>query len=173
MCLMLCYQGLHAAPDKKDPPAKIKDNPTTLIEYLAQEKNLLNIDINNAKQYIAPKDKQEFDQRIERINSSLSIIDAKIESLNSFLDNEKKQSVDLNQKLKYLQQLPLNNDEINIQERVARTDTLLTVSNKTLELINENINLAQQLKVELSEETKKLKAWQDQFDLDQIGRAHV
>ncbi|RUR12957.1 mechanosensitive ion channel domain-containing protein [Legionella sp. km772] len=163
---LLCYQGLYAA-EKKEQFTKIKDNPSTLIEYLAQEKNFLNIAINNAKQYVSPKDKKEFDNRIDQIKASLTIVDAKIESLNSFLENEKKQSLELNQKLKYLQQLPLNNDEINIQERVAKTETLLTVSNKTLELINENINLAQQLKIELSEETRKLQVWQEHFDLEQ------
>ncbi len=166
MIALLGYQWLYAAGEKAK-PTKIKDNPSTLIEYLAQEKNFLNIAINNTKQYISPKDETEFDNRMEHINASLTIVDAKIESLNSFLENEKKQSVELNQKLKYLQQLPLNNDEINIQERVAKTETLLVVSDKTLELVNENINLAQQLKIELIEETKKLKVWQEHFSLEQ------
>ena len=167
MIALFFYQGLNAATEKKVQPVKIKDNPSTLIEYLAQEKNFLNIAINNAKQYVPPQDANEFDNRLREISASLTIIDAKIESLNSFLDNEKKQNLELTQKLKYLQQLPFNNDEINIQERVAKTETLLTVSNKTLELINENITLAQQLKIELNEETRKLKAWHDFFNLEQ------
>ncbi len=161
------YQGLHAAGKKEPITVTTQDNPSTLIEYLAQEKNFLIIAINNIKQYIAPKDKKEFDDRQKQIKASLTIVDAKIESLNSFLENEKKHSIDLNQKLKYLQQLPLTNDEINIQERVAKTESLLTISNKTLELIGENINLAQQLKFELLDKTKILNAWEEHFNLEQ------
>lgn len=163
---LFCNSELYAAA-KKEPVVKAHDNPSTLIEYLIQEKNTLNLTVNTAKRYLSPQNKKEFNSQQEKINASLTIIDAKIESLNSFASNEKKQNNDLNQKLKYLQQLPLNNNEINIQERVAKTETLLTISDKTLELIDENINLAQQLKLELLDQLKKLHIWQEQFDFEQ------
>lgn len=154
------------ATNAKAKPAPVKSNPATLIEYLAQERSFLTNTIKQAKTYVAPKNEKEFNDKTKQIEASLTIVDAKIESLNAFLDNQRKQGVDLNQKLKYLQQLPLSNNE-NIPERVGRTETLLAMNGKTLELITETIDLAQQLKVELLEETKKLKTWQEHFYLEQ------
>jgi potassium efflux system protein len=159
-------QGLYAAKHKIK-PALLKDNPSALIDYLAQEKIFLNASIQNAKDYPHPKDEKEFNIQKKQISDSLTIVDAKIESLGSFLENANKQSNDLNQKLKYLQQLPLTNTEINIQEQVAKTENLLIVNNKTLELTDDNIELAQQLKTGLIDEAKKLDVWRAHFDLEQ------
>lgn len=144
-----------------------QEKPATLIEYLAKEKSFLISSIDKVKQDNAPKDDKDFNFKTQQIAGSLTIINAKIESLNSFLDNEKKNSLNLNLKLKYFQQLPLNNSEINIQERVARTEALLIANTQTIELINENLELAQQLRVELLEETKKINVWREHFLLEQ------
>lgn len=159
-------QGLYAA-QKKAKPTPVKTNPATLTEYLTQEKNFLNNAINNTKQYENPKNEKEYNDKTQQITASLTITNAKIESLNLFLDNEKKQSLELNQKLKYLQQLPLTNTEFNIQEQVLKTEALLVLNEKTLELINQTIELAQQLKTELIDDVKKLDTWREHFALEQ------
>ena len=163
-------QGLWAAQEKEKQAPKtniVKNTPTTLIDYLQQEKIFLTKAINQTKQYINPKNEKEFNSKTAQIAASLTIVDAKIESLSSFLENQKNQALDLNQKLKYLQQLPLNNTETNVHERVTRTEGLLTLNDQTLGLINENIEHAQQLKMELLDATKKLKTWQERFYLEQ------
>jgi potassium efflux system protein len=159
-------QGGYAAGLKNKTPA-IKDNPTALIEYLTQEGAILKTTLTNTKKYTLPNTEHEYQNQLEHINASLTLVDAKIESLGSFLDHEKKQSDDLSQKLKYLQQLPLNKTGINIQEQVAKTEDLLSVNDKTLELTSENIDLVMQLKAQYSDELKKLSLWRAQFDLDQ------
>lgn len=158
--LFLCFsQQLNSAP--------AKESTATLIEYLAQEKTNLTIAVNDAKQHISPKDEQQYQLRMQQISTMLSMTSAKIESLEGFLDNQNKQQIDLNLRLKHLQQLPLANGELSIQERVAKVETLLTVNKKTIELINENLDLAKQFQLLLNDEIKKLQLWKSNFDLEQ------
>ena len=77
---------------------------------------------------------------MQQISSMLTMTSAKIQILEGFLDNQNKQQVNLNQRLKYLQQLPLASAEVTIQERVGKVETLITVNKKTTELIKENYN---------------------------------
>jgi len=153
--------------NKYDKIKPVHDTPLTLIAYLNQEKVFLTASIDKAKKYIAPADEAAFHQQMQQIDASLTIVDAKIESLTSLLENQKKQSLDLTQKLKYLQQLPEANGEMNIEEQVSKTEILLEVNDKTVDLIDENIGLAKQLRVELFEETKKLKVWKEHYELEQ------
>lgn len=143
------------------------ENNATLVEYLAQEKTHLTIAINNEKQQNAPKDELQFNTRMSQVTALLTMNSAKIESLNGFLENEHKLQIDLNQRLKHLQQLPLANAEITIQERVGKVETLLTVNEKTIDLINENLELAKQLQSFLNDEVENLQLWKSNFVLEQ------
>jgi potassium efflux system protein len=160
LMLSFCPRSTTAAP-------KTKEQNPSLMEYLVQEKTQLSIDINKEKQFSSPKNEEDFKAQLKQIDSSLVIIDAKIESLNSFLDNQKKREQELNQRLKHIQQLPLAGEVIATQERVAKIETLQTINNKTIDLINENLNLAKQLRILLSDEIKTLNSWKERFDLDQ------
>ncbi len=147
--------------------APVEETHTTLIEYLAQEKTHLNIDINNAKQNTLPKDEAQYNSKLKQITTIQTITKAKIESLEGFLDNQNKQLISLNQRLKHLQQLPLASGELSIQERVAKVDNLITVNKKTTELIDENLTLARQFNTALNEELSKLKLWYQNYKLEQ------
>jgi potassium-dependent mechanosensitive channel len=164
LLLTFCFsQQLSAAPVKETP----KESTATLVEYLAQEKTNLTIAINDGKVHSSPKDEEQYKLRMQQISTMLSMISAKIETLEGFLDNQNKQQVNLNLRLKHLQQLPLASGELSIQERVAKVETLLTVNKKTIELINENLDLAKQLQVLLNDEIKDLQLWKANFDLEQ------
>lgn len=144
-----------------------KESKATLVEYLAQEKTHLTIAINNTDRNTLPKDEGQYNQKMQQISSMLTMTKAKIQSLEGFLDNQNKQQVALNQRLKYLQQLPLASAEISIQERVAKVETLLTVNNKTIELINENLELAHEFEVALQNEINSLQLWKKNYELEQ------
>jgi len=148
-------------------PISSKEKNATLIEYLEQEKIYLTIAINNAKEYLSPKDEKEFNTKLNQTSAMLTVTVAKTQVLEGFLDNQNKQHINFNQRLKHLQQLPLANAEITIQERVGKVEALLITSNKTIELINENLALAKQLQILLNDELKKLSLWKENFELEQ------
>ncbi|AAU27561.1 TPA: mechanosensitive ion channel [Legionella pneumophila] len=145
--------------------ASVKENNATLVEYLAHEKTHLTIAINEIKQKSAPKDEQEYNEKLRQIRTILSMNKAKIESLNSFSENQKKEEVNLNDQLKRLQQMPLANAEVTIQEKVGKIETLLTVNKKTTELIAETLDLAKQYQLLLNDVLNELKLWKANFDL--------
>lgn len=147
--------------------SKEKESKASLIEYLAQEKTHLTIAINNAAQNVQPTNEAQYNSKTQQISSMLTMAQAKIQSLEGFLDNQNKQQVTLNQRLKYLQQLPLASAEISIQERVAKVETLITVNKKTIELINENLVLARELVISLNDEIKELQLWKKNYELEQ------
>ena len=144
-----------------------KETKATLIEYLVQEKTHLTIAINNAEHNTPPKNEEQFKATMQHISSILTMTSAKVQSLEGFLDNQNKQQMNLKQRLKYLQQLPLASAEVSIQERVAKVETLLTVNKKTIELINENLVLAREFEVSLKDQIKGLQLWKQKYELEQ------
>ncbi|HFD2319457.1 TPA: mechanosensitive ion channel protein MscS, partial [Legionella pneumophila] len=82
-----------------------------------------------------------------------------------FSENQKKEEVNLNDQLKRLQQMPLANAEVTIQEKVGKIETLLTVNKKTTELIAETLDLAKQYQLLLNDILNELKLWKANFDL--------
>lgn len=137
------------------------------MEYLAHEKTHLTIAINEIKQRSMPKDEKEYSEKMRQIRTILSMNKAKIESLNGFLDNQKKEEVNLNEQLKHLQQMPIANGEVNIQEKVGKIETLLTVNKKTTELIVETLDLAKQYQLLLNDALNELELWKANFDLEE------
>lgn len=137
------------------------------MEYLAHEKTHLTIAINEIKQRSMPKDEKEYSEKVRQIRTILSMNKAKIESLNGFLDNQKKEEVNLNEQLKHLQQMPIANGEVNIQEKVGKIETLLTVNKKTTELIVETLDLAKQYQLILNDALNELELWKANFDLEE------
>ena len=145
----------------------IKKTNATLIDYLSQEQTQLTSDIDDAKQQILPKDQTEFTLKMQRIVTMLTITQAKMNSLEGFLDNQNKQLAELNQKLKNVQQLPLANAEQNIIERVARIEKAIALNKKTSELINTNRDLTDEFQKILDDNVKDLEAWNVNFKLEQ------
>ena len=160
--LLFISHPINAASSKES-----KENKATVVEYLAQEKTHVTIAVNDVKQHALPKDEKEFNAKMQQISSMLTMTTAKIQSLEGFLENQNKQQIVLNQRLKYLQQLPLASAEVTIQERVAKVETLLTVNKKTTELIKENLQLAREFELLLKDETKELQLWKENYALKQ------
>ncbi len=168
LILLLGLSGqLHTATPSNPVTLPEEQINATLVEYLAQEKTHLTISINDAKQQTAPLDEQQYNAKMQQTSALLTMNRAKIQTFEGFLENQNKQLTYLNQRLKYLQQLPIANGDVSVQERVGKVETLLTVNKKTIELINENLDLAQQFQVVLNDEIKKLKLWKSNFELEQ------
>ena len=174
-CSLLVFLGIfftfshslvYSAPIKSEAKTSL-DNPNNLFNYLSQEKNYLSLLIIETKKHLNPHNILDFDEQMQKIAASTTMIDAKIESLQSLLVNQKMQSIELNQKLKYLQQSPSINAEKSLEARVARVDALLTINNQTIDLISGNINLANQFKVALSDQVQKLNGWKIRYNLEQ------
>lgn len=148
--------------------ASTQENTISLVDYLTQEKSHLTSVINEVKKNIDPKDEQDYHLKLNQVSSTLTLNSAKIQSLEGFLVTQNKQQIHLNQQLKHLQQLPLTEiGGIPIQERVAKVEKLLTINKKTIELITDNISLAQQIQVELKDELEQLALWYKNFQLEQ------
>lgn len=149
----------YCAPEKK--------TNATLIDYLTQENNQLTQYIKEAKTLDLPKDKADFNAKKQHIATMLVLTKAKIESLDGFLDIQKKQLADSNLKLKNLQQLPLASADEAIQERVANIERLIHLNKKTLELIEDNLELADEFKNALNENAITLDEWHANFQLEE------
>lgn len=145
----------------------VKKTSATLVEYLAEEKTHLTISINDVKQRTQPKNEEQYNIEVQQITTMLTMNTAKIQSLEGFLENQNKHDVYLNLRLKHLQQLPLASGDISVQERVGKVETLLTVNKKTLELINENLELANQYQGLLNDAMKELNLWKSNYELQQ------
>lgn len=146
--------------------APTKKTNATLIEYLTEEKTHLTIDINNLKQFIPPKDLEQYNVRVKQVSAMVSMNNAKIETLDGFLDAQSKQLNQYNQRLKTLQQMPLASADKSMQEKVGHVETLITLNKKTIELITDNLNLAKQFQTSLNDEVKQLDLWHQNYLLE-------
>ncbi|MGL5742348.1 MAG: mechanosensitive ion channel domain-containing protein [Legionella sp.] len=156
--LFLLSLGAASAPEKTQ---------VTFIEYLNQEKSHLTAAIQEAKQPIVLKTEQEYKTKMKQVSAIRSMAHVKIENLNGFLDHQYKEQNNLNQRLKLLQQLPLNKEEISIPERVAKVEDLLRINKETSLLITENLQLSKEYQSALNEEIKHLETWHSEFVLEQ------
>jgi potassium efflux system protein len=147
--------------------APVKGSSATLHEYLVQEKTHLKKVLDEEKQSVLPKTEQQFIERLQKITMLLSMNSAKITSLQGFIENQNIHQIHLNQRLKYLQQLPPNKGETPIEERVAKVEALLTANKDTMDLIEENLILANGYQDLLSEQLKSLHAWKSNYDWQQ------
>lgn len=159
-------EQVNSAPVKQN-VLPVKQTSATLVEYLAEEKTHLTISINDVKQRTQPQDEQQYIIQMQQVSTMLAMNTAKIQSLEGFLENQNKQDIYLNLRLKHLQQLPLASGDITVQERVGKVETLLTVNKKTIELINENLELAKQYQGLLNDSMKELKLWKSNYELQQ------
>jgi len=147
--------------------ASLKENTSNLIEYLGQEKLHITQDINESKLFVPPTSSADFKEKSQRISTLLTINQAKIQSLEGFIENQDKERFKLTQKLKHLQQLPLATAEIAVQKRVSKVENLIALNTKTIDQINENLSMAEQLQSLLNERMKELDAWNANYILEQ------
>lgn len=126
----------------------VNDGAHKLNEYLAHEKISLTADINQAKLLSTTTglmDSFGLTQRQQQNTSMQALINAKIVGLNDFLANQIKQQQNLNRRLKRLQELPLDKLQSmpTIEERTNILNARKTENDQTIQLIRENIVLAQ------------------------------
>lgn len=141
--------------------ATFNNSSDKLNDYLVQEKASLIMDMNEAKLLsttTALMDSFGLTQRIQQNTSMQTLIGAKIVGLNDFLVNQLKQQQNLARRLKKLQELPL--DKLQNMPTVEDRTNLLNAhkieNNKTIQLIRENIALAQAYQATLISERYRL-----------------
>ncbi|WP_083191044.1 mechanosensitive ion channel domain-containing protein [Legionella jamestowniensis] len=138
--------------------AKTEASSSKLIEYLVQEKNKLTLAINEIKLLPLPVDQANYQKQLQENNAMMALNQAKITSLESFLTNQKQLQQDFTQRLKHLQQTPLSQNDS--QERIGKINTLTDVNKKTIDLINENLALANRYQDALVLHKQQLDLWQ-------------
>ncbi len=123
------------------------ESASKLIQYLAQEKVSLTLANNESNSFSQPDSKTNLQMRKKQNAAMLSLTQAKIANLESFLANHQKQRLKLNHILKKLKQSPLDkSDAIIAQEQIIKVTNLSDVNNKTIDLTKDNLILARQYK---------------------------
>jgi potassium efflux system protein len=142
-------------------------NSVSFSEYLAQEKAHLQVAINETKHLVLPKNEKEYVEKTEQVKSIVKMTSVKINNLEGFLDQQSKEQISLNQRLKQLQQLPIAKEGLSIEERVAKVQALLEANKQTTQLINDDLTLAKEFQGALQDEVKQLQYWHEHFVLEQ------
>lgn len=140
-----------------------------LVQYLAEEKSNLNALNNEAKLSLGESINQEhLALQKQQCKAMLSLVHAKIDDLNNFLANQRKQQQSLTYRLKKLQQSPLTNaDAMEAQEQISAMTILNEANNKTIELIIDNLSLANRYQAVLLAKNRQLDLFQAQIDVQQ------
>lgn len=149
------------------------------VQYLAQEKIDLTIATNQAKLSLGQNDNLANLLQLKQQNQSLLLlVRGKIESLESFLMNQRKQQQNLLSRLKKIQQTPFGHqDGMAVQEQISKINTLSDANNKTIALIEGNLDLAHRYQALLFETRRQLDIWQAKIDeqqqLDELNKTIV
>ncbi|WED44293.1 mechanosensitive ion channel domain-containing protein [Legionella cardiaca] len=169
--------------------AKTQNGATNkLIEYLAQEKIKLTLSINEIKLIAPPVDQNSYLKQRKENDAMIALNHAKVTSFESFLANQRQLQQDFSQRLKQLQQTSLSESmQISSQERISKINTLNDINKKTIDLINEDLALAnryqealllhkQQLdlwysKSQMEEQLQKLRTQEDKYN-ESLGRLY-
>lgn len=145
-----------------------------LIEYLTQEKTNLTLAISDIKMLQAPTTIDEFQKGLQENNALIALNRAKIASLESFLVNQKKLQLDFTQRLKQLQQFPASDTpQIGAQEKIEKINTLNEINKKTIDLINDDLSLANRYQDMLLSQSQQLDLWKSKDQLhNQLEKLH-
>ncbi|WP_347252272.1 mechanosensitive ion channel domain-containing protein [Legionella sp.] len=148
--------------------AKSDGSANKLIEYLVQEKNNLTQALNETKLIAPPTNQAQYDKRMQENRAMLVLNRAKTTSLESFLVNQRKLQQDYTLRLKKLQQSPLSdNNQISAQQRISNLNTLLEINKKGIELISEDLALANRYQDALTVQSQQLELWKSKNQMHQ------
>ncbi len=148
-----------------------------LNDYLVQEKINLTKANNEIKAIVESDkgmDELELKSRQKRNATLQSLISSKIAILDDFFLDFKKQQQNLSQRLKALQQLPLDKIENNqvAEDRANQINALKDENNKIIKLISEDLELAKNYQATLLADKQRLDLIQanmaEQQHLDQL-----
>lgn len=144
-----------------------------LIEYLAQEKSNFTQVIDEAKTTQIPTNLAEYQSQVQENTATLALNRAKITSLESFLANQKKLQADFSQRLKQLQQFPAANEQLSTPDKIEKITALNEINKKTIDLINDNLQLANRYQEILLRQSQQLELWKSREMLnEQLGNLH-
>lgn len=146
--------------------ATTQEKSSSLLEYLTHEKISLTNNLNAAKIQPIPKNEVEYKSKMQNISSLVTITRAKLDSLQSFLDNQYKTRNELNRKLKHVQQLPVAGADSSTQERVNKIEAQLVENKQSIDLITTNLELAHDFQNALTIQTQKLEQWNANYQLE-------
>lgn len=148
--------------------AESGNNANKLIEYLAQEKINLSLALNEAKLTPLPSNQIAYTKSRQENEVMIALNQAKIINLENFLANQKRLQQELLQKLKNLQQTSLSQPlQVNPQEQIGKTNALSAVNRKTIELISEDLALANHYHEALLLTKQQLDLWQSKQSMQE------
>jgi potassium-dependent mechanosensitive channel len=158
--LMVCLMGVGMSLSSY---ALTTENGTSgkLIEYLAAEKVNLTVTNSEARSFSMPINARNIETQKKQTLTGLTLINAKIETLDGFLTNQKKKQRELKGRLKQFKQSSSSSSEaLVLQESVNQVKALLSVNEKAIELITDNLVLARQYETTLRERERDLILWE-------------
>lgn len=153
------------------------DDTVTLNELLAQEKINLTASIKEIQGLLIaqpPKTVLEVRSLQEKNTAMLSVVRAKIASLDNFSLNQRRQQQNLMRRLKELQQLPIDkiSDHPVSAAQMQSINTLMATNTQTMQLIDTNLNLAKTYESMLLLEQQQLELFSanrlEQEQMDQL-----
>lgn len=145
---------------------ELGSNSDQLIQYLSQERVNLTQANDEIKQFLEqPANESNLAVRKRQNKAMAALVRAKIDSLDSFLVNQRRQQQNLISRLKNLQQLPMGKSEgAVIPEEISKVNVLSEINNQTIELISEDLSLARRYKVALTNEGRQIDVLQAKID---------
>ena len=156
LCLMcsLVLWGISGAASQRAASGK-------LIEYLAVEKVNLTVTNSDARSRAILITEANFQAKKEDVARELALTHAKLETLDDFLTSQEKRNQELKARLKQLKQSSSRSTEaLLLRDSVNQTKALIQVSDKAIELIVDNIELAHQYEKLLSKQEQALVLWE-------------
>lgn len=160
LLLLLLFNAVFAAPQDQSGL-----NAVRLNEYLTREKAILasaNQDALVLIKSFAPVDQASLSLQKVQNSKQLALIRVKIAGFTDFLSSQRKLQQNLNRQLKELQQMPLDKvqDVHANEERINYINALKSENSKTIELIGDNLDLAQTYQATLLAEHDRLELLQ-------------
>lgn len=140
--------------------AQTPENPNRFAEYLAKENLKLSLQLNQTKNLTDPVDQADWEEKLKANKLKKAFNQSKINSFEDALNHQQDRGNQLARDIKQLQHQVIPKNQLSqVQLRLSKLETLLTVNKTTIELINNNLNLANQYQHKLQEESKRLAHW--------------
>lgn len=141
------------------------DNEAQFVAYLASEKNNLTLAINKIKSDGITFDAEHVNEHELENKTMLALVVAKISSLEGFLTSQQKELQKHQDDLDKLEQaLPSKTSDLANIDRIAKLQTYIDVCKKTIDLIQENLDLAERYKALLLDKQRELDVLQEKHN---------
>jgi len=147
--------------------AELPSKPNSLFEFLVQEKSSQHLAINELKNVQPPNNLADYNKQLKTVDALIAVNDLKLANFDSILYEQQNDKQRLLFRLKKLQQANIKQTKEHFaHENIIKINELLGVNEKIIELINDNISLAQQVNSALISQRNNLKLWNSKHELD-------